>query len=178
MAPPIEPAVKAIFILTYVSLALSLMIFVLSMLDFGIPSGLTNLILPFLTVIYHTVILLTHRRHRTRVSNDTRRKYHRYPTATTASLVCVYLLGFAWIVPCVFLLGGGVMIGDYPNPRLFAGNKRTLAMQFAFDTSEVGVMFSIAAISTSLRRAVQWESIPETYAISECRIMSKVLTSV
>jgi hypothetical protein len=160
MATYHNPHLQAILILTYISLAVSAVIFIFAILDRGFAALFTNMILPFLTVAYHVTILIIaryRRKKQTDATDDDAQQAHgsprHHPTATIASLVCAYLLATAWIVPFSFLLSLGQMTGGYEViGEIFNGNGMTLAVQFAFDAIEIGVLFAIAGISTSMRR--------------------------
>ena len=168
---PYNPQLKAVFILTYISLAVSTVILILSLLDFGIGSWFTNLSVAPLALIYHTTILILHYRADKRakanedgVDNLSRIRNRPCPTATLGGIVCAYLLATAWIVPFGFILGFGPMSFYTDSEELFAGNSRTVSLQFALDTVEIGVVFAIAGISTKMRRTSgNWVKLEEVY---------------
>jgi hypothetical protein len=143
--------------LTYASLATSTAIFILSMLNLGEASLWDNPVTSTLTIVYHVVILILHKRdHHTRHrAQDGSPSYHRlYPTSKVASLVFAYILACSWVIPIPFIsIMGGLSGNEFFNetsPR-FAGNTHTVRAELAFNIIELGIMWAIAAISTRMR---------------------------
>jgi len=114
------------------------------MLDLGFLTLWTNTALSFLTVVYHTVILVTHRRGRR--TDEPQPPTRLYPTSTTASLVCVYLLAFFWIAPF------GLLVCQFVFMYWPVWN---IAVQFALGVIELGLLVALAVISTKMRRSFQ-----------------------
>ena len=135
--------------LTYASLATSTAIFILSMLNLGYASSLVNPCTSTLTIVYHVVILILHKRNhhtRHRAQDDSPTYYRLYPTSKVASLVFAYILACSWIIPIPF-----ISLGLLRRRKLLAGNTHTVRAELVFDVIELGIMWSIAAISTRIR---------------------------
>jgi len=134
---------KSIVILTCFSLAFSLAILALSLVDLGRASLGMNIAVPILTMAYHAAVFIAHRR-RLNISGD---DHYLHPAATTASLVCVYTLILLWFVPFGLIIGLGTTSGR----NIFAGNPATVGTQMGLDSSEVGILVAMATTCTTMR---------------------------
>jgi hypothetical protein len=153
---------RSFYALTYASMGLSTLVFILSMLDLGFESFWTNPVISGLTCIHHAVILVlqTLDRRSKALNDDTLSKGHVYPTSSIAGLVFAYLLAGTWTIPISFtaVVGGLKNINStYESDDLLAGNVGTVRAQLALDVVEFVVMLAIAAVSTRMRVvAVRW----------------------
>jgi hypothetical protein len=167
---------RLFYALTYASLGLSTLVFILSMLDLGFESFWTNPVISGLTCIYHAVILVLQTRdRRSKALNDgTLSKGHVYPTSSIASLVFAYLIAGTWAIPISFTVAVGGLKGinpTYESDDLLAGNVGTVKAQLALDVVEFVVMLAIAAVSTRMRVvAVRWAKGQSTCVVFRTRV--------
>jgi hypothetical protein len=99
--------VEIVFILSYISFALNVLILIFSMikLDYTYTTFFTATALSLATILYHIVVLHAHRQDMKRKSPDehNRNKQLLYPSSTTTSLVCLYLLLGSWSLPLALI---------------------------------------------------------------------------
>jgi len=100
--------VEIVFILSYISLALNALILVFSMikLEYAYTTFFTATALSLATITYHAIVLRAHRRDMKHDIPDERNRnvLFLYPSSTTTSLVCLYVLLGSWILPLALIV--------------------------------------------------------------------------
>ena len=139
------PHVEIVFLLSYLSLGLSVLIMILSMikLEYAYTTFFTASALSLMTIPYHVVVLHAHRRDMKRppIHDIHRDAQCLYPSSTTTSLVCLYLLAVSWILP----LGlSGWKVARWPGDW-------NAIMQLVLIAVEVVVLVAVATICTRKR---------------------------
>ena len=154
------PHVEIVFILSYLSLGLSILIMIFSMikLEYAYTTFFTASALSLMTIPYHVVVLHAHRRDMKGTPTD---QLHRdaqllYPSSTTTSLVCLYLLAVSWILP----LGlASWKIAHWPGDW-------NAIMQLVLIAMEVVVLVAVATICTRKRyRPRNWATVRDDLCV-------------
>ena len=100
--------VEIVFLLSYVSLALNVLILIFSMvkLEYAYTTFFTATALSLATIPYHVFVVHAHRQDMKRDAPDERGGRNvqiLYPSSTTTSLVCLYVLLGSWILPLALI---------------------------------------------------------------------------
>jgi heme/copper-type cytochrome/quinol oxidase subunit 2 len=138
-----------------VSTVICLAVFALSIVDRGRASFGLNIALPIITLIYHAIIFFSYRRLEKAANESTehvREEPFLHPTATTASLICVFVLILLWFTAFGLING---FKQDFTHNSLFSsfkpGGPVTVGIQMGLDSGEAGVLIGIATTSLTVR---------------------------
>jgi hypothetical protein len=136
-------------VLSYISIALSITIFGLSLVDKGLGSRYTNIVMPILTVIYHIVSLTSHYCFikRTDGANDAGRKHNIHPAGTIINIVCAGCLTVLWYLPY------GILITSLPHAK---NALITLWVQMMLDPFEAAMLGPLCGGGIDMRWPTMW----------------------
>jgi len=150
---------RAVYILSYVSTVGSILVFILSFLDYGIASLWTNIVMPTFTIVYHIVILVLQANDSCSRDDPSTPQPGMYPTATVGSLAVAYLLACAWIAPALIVgLTGPPSVRPISEPTFSSRKGLAVLVQLIFGIVVCLVVFAIAAVSTRIRVLLhRWE---------------------
>ena len=142
---------KSIIIYTCISSTICLAVLALALVDRGRATFGLNIAFPIITLSYHAVVLLTHRR--LQRANSANSKPFLHPTATTAALICNGTLILLWFAVFGLILALNGRRRDSVNgyDQFRPGSRVTIGIQLGLDSAEGGILTSIATTSATLR---------------------------